>query len=522
MAFFLSTLFLFVSSFAFLLFVWNKQRRNNAPNKREEDGNKKQLPPGPRKVPIIGNLHQLGELPHRSLHLMSLRHGPLMFLKLGSVPLIVVSSADTARELIKNHDLAISNRPVTYAQRKLSYGCADMVFAPYGEYWRQVRKLCTLELLSLKRAQSFRAVREEEVALLLDSIAKYSTSSSSSTIINLSESVLALLNDIVCRTAFGNKYREAGEEYSCYGRSKSRFNSILSEFQELLATISIVDFFAHMEWIHKFTGWDSKLEKIFRELDAFYNEVIEAHQNPESKRSSCDGEDDLVGVLLKIYEDRSLGISLTMNNIKGVLMDIFVAGTDTSSALVIWAMAELMRNPSAMKKEQEELRKAIGKKDRVEESDLHGLDYLKAIIKETFRMHPPAPLLVPRETIEELTFDGYTIPAKAQIFVNARAIGLDPKCWECPEEFRPERFLNSPIDYKGQHFELIPFGAGRRGCPGINFATPTVELTLANLLHRFDWEFPPGMGIADLDMKEAIGMTTQKRIPLQLVAIPKA
>ncbi|KAG9447254.1 hypothetical protein H6P81_013382 [Aristolochia fimbriata] len=277
---------------------------------------------------------------------MSLKHGPLMFLKLGSVPLVVVSSADTAQELFKSHDLTISNRPVTYTQRKLSYGCSDMAFAPYREYWRQVRKLCTLELFSLKRAQSYRAVREEEAALLLGSIGL--NSSSSSVIINMSESVLALVNDI----------------------------------------------------------------------------------------------------------------------------HIFVAGTDTSSTA------------------QEELRKAIGKKERVEESDLNGLDYLKMIIKETFRMHPPVPLLLPREATEEFTLEGYTIPAKAQIFVNATAIGLDPK-W-------------------------------RRGCPDINFATPIVELTLANLLHRFDWELPPGIGIVDLDMKEAIGVTTQKRIPLCLIATAKA
>ncbi|KAG9447263.1 hypothetical protein H6P81_013391 [Aristolochia fimbriata] len=330
---------------------------------------------------------------------------------------------------------------MTYTQRKLSYGCSDMVFSPYNEYWRQLRKLCTLELFSLKRTQSFRAVREDEIALRLDSIADFY---SSSLIVNLSELILALVNDFISRIVF--------------------------EFQELLATISVVDFFPRMEWIYKFTVWDSKLEKIFWELDTIYDE------------------------------------------------DVFVGGTDTFASLIIWAMTELMRNPSAIRKLQEELRKAIGNKERVEERDLLGLDYMKAIIKETFRMHPPAPLLVPRETTEEFTLEGYTIPAKAQIFENARAIG-HPKYWECPEEFKPERFLNSPIDYKGKHFELIPFGAGRRGCPGINFATPTVELTLANLLHRFDWELPPGIGIVDLDMKEAFGMTTHKSIPLCLVAI---
>ncbi|KAG9447264.1 hypothetical protein H6P81_013392 [Aristolochia fimbriata] len=387
-----------------------------------------------------------------------------------------------------------------------------MVFSPYGEYWREVRKLCTLELFTLKRAQSFRPVREEEVELLMDSI----ISNSSPGVINLSESILALVNNIVCRTVFGQKYE--AETGDAYGGSKSRFHDVLAEFQELLMVMTVADFFPHLDWIHKFTGLDAKIQKVFGEFDRLFDEVIETHQNPGFRRSDQGGE-DLVNVLLKVQKDSNpRKIPVTMNHVKAVLMDIFVAGTDTSSALIVWAMTLLMRNPLIRNKAQAELRRVMGKKEKVDEIDLHELEYLRAVIKETFRLHPPTPLLVPRETTEKLTIDGYTIPAKTRVFVNATAIGLDPECWDCPEEFRPERFLHSPIDYRGKHFELLPFGAGRRSCPGINFSTPTVELTLANLLHRFDWELPPGMGIADLNMKEAAGITTHKKIALCLVA----
>ena len=202
------------------------------------------------------------------------------------------------------------------------------------------------------------------------------------------------------------------------------------------------------------------------------------------------------------------------------MQDIFIAGTDTSSATVVWTMAELIRNPIVMRKAQDEVRGVIKGKGKVEESDLSELIYLKLVIKESFRLHPPVPSLVPRVTTERCTIEGYEIPAKTMVFVLAKMIGRDPKYWENPNEFFPERFLDSSIDYKGNHFELLPFGAGRRGCPGMNFAIHLVELTLANLLYRFNWDLPHGMKIEDLNMEESAGITVQKKFPLCLAATP--
>ncbi|KAJ4756366.1 Cytochrome P450 [Rhynchospora pubera] len=196
---------------------------------------------------------------------------------------------------------------------------------------------------------------------------------------------------------------------------------------------------------------------------------------------------------------------------------MFSAGTDTSSATLTWIMTELMINPRAMAKARDEVRKIAGKKGKVEEHDLQNLTYLKIVIKETMRLHPPAPLLIPRETTETCVIQGRKVPPETRIIINARSISLDPNTWEDAEEFRPERFIDNNADFRGQDFRLVPLGVGRRSCPGINFALPVVELVLANLLYCFDWTLPACMTKEELDLEEELGITMHKKNPLVLV-----
>lgn len=200
--------------------------------------------------------------------------------------------------------------------------------------------------------------------------------------------------------------------------------------------------------------------------------------------------------------------------------DMFAAGTDTTFITLDWAMTELITNPRKMEKAQAEVRGIVGEKKFVSESDLPHLHYMKAVIKEVYRLHPPAPVLLPRESMEDIAIGGYTIPEKTRVFINAWAVGRDPKSWTNPEMFEPERFINSDIDFKGQDFELIPFGAGRRSCPAITFGSATVETGLAQLLHSFDWELPPGIRAKDLDMTEVFGITMHRKDALMAVAKP--
>eukprot|EP00262_Sarcandra_glabra_P012906 TRINITY_DN342_c0_g1_i7.p1 TRINITY_DN342_c0_g1~~TRINITY_DN342_c0_g1_i7.p1 ORF type:complete len:517 (+),score=54.19 TRINITY_DN342_c0_g1_i7:57-1607(+) len=473
----------------------NFQRRRN-PN----------LPPSPSKLPIIGNLHQLGNMPHLSLQRLSQKLGPIIYLKLGEIPTIVVSSARTAKEVLKTHDLALSSRPQIFSAKHLFYDCTDIVFSPYSAYWRHIRKICILELLSAKRVQSYSFVREEEVSRLVRRVAELYPAP-----VNLTKMLGLYANDVLCRVAFGRGFSEGGE-YDRHG-----FQKMLEEYQVLLGGFSVGDFFPSMEWIHKITGMERRLINTFRRFDCFFDEMIEEHRNPKREKEE---HKDLIDVLLDIKKG-DLEMPLTMDNIKAVILDMFAAGTDTTFITLDWGMTELITNPKAMKKAQAEVRSIVGERRIVLESDLNQLPYLRAVIKEIFRLHPPAPVLVPRESIEDVTIDGYEIPAKTRIFVNAWAIGRDPESWgENTEIFYPERFIGSSIDYKGQDYELLPFGAGRRGCPAIMFGTASIEIALAQLLHSFDWELPHDIRAEDLDMTEVFGITMHRIAELFVVAKP--
>ncbi|XWS14488.1 hypothetical protein CRYUN_Cryun35bG0013800 [Craigia yunnanensis] len=335
-----------------------------------------------------------------------------------------------------------------------------------------------------QRVQLYRPIREDEVARLIEKISKLYSKP-----VNLSEAMMCLTSTITCRVGFSKSYEEEGTE-------GSRFHGLLNESQAIVTTFCFSDYLPFMAWVDRFSGFLSRLEKIFKEFDTFYQELIDEHLDPNRQKPD---QEDILDILLQIWKDRDFTIDLTMDHIKAVLMDVFIAGTDTSAATVIWVMTFLMKNPKCLKKIQEEIRNLIGKKGFVNEDDVQGLTYLKAVVKETFRLQPVAPLLVPRETLRKCKVGGYELPAKTLVYVNAWAVGRDPEAWENPEEFYPERFIGSSIDYKGLDFELIPFGAGRRGCPGIHMAVAIVELALANLLYKFDWEMPTGMNKEDLD-----------------------
>ncbi|KAJ0785456.1 putative cytochrome P450 [Helianthus annuus] len=464
---------------------------------------KKKLPPSPPKLPIIGNLHQLGSSPHRSLRALSQKHGSLMLMQFGSVPTLVASSAEAAKEIMKTHDLKFANRPKLIIPDMLIYGSSDITFSPYGEFWRQVKSIAVVHLLNTSRVHSFHHVREKEIGLMIETIEK-----SHGSIIDVTELVFWLVNNIVCKVSLGRSYQGL------------KFTDLLTQFVHVLGALCIGNYIPWLSWIDRLSGLEDKARKVAKEFDEFLEGVVKEHLDKRSKGDDHTDQ-DLVDVLLDIQRDNAIGFDLQRDTIKAIILDVFAAGTDTTYGSLVWSISELIRHPRVMKKLQQEVTEVAQGRSMIYETDLEKMEYLKATIKETLRLYPPIPLLIPRESMQDVNVMGYDIPAGTQTIVNAWAIGRDPSLWEEPDEFRPERFLNSSIDYKGLHFELLPFGAGRRGCPGVQFAIVMYELALANVIYKFDLSLPDGVKDKDLDMSETNSITLHKRSPLLVKATPR-
>ncbi|KAJ0690035.1 putative premnaspirodiene oxygenase [Helianthus annuus] len=474
----------------FIFFIVKKRRQQNL-----------LLPPGPPKLPLIGNMHRLlHPAPHRALSYLAAKYGPIMHLKLGFISTIVISSAEAARQIMKTHDNIFSNRPKLVAPGILGYNYSDIAFAPYGSYWRQLKKICVLEFSTAKSMDSTRFIREEEVKLLVESISK------SLEPVNLVERLFALNHNIIARVTFDEKFDD-----------EMRFRMAIREGTALAAGFQIGDFFPSLGFVAKLTGMNKRMEECLVELSNIMDKKIQ--NRIDLRKVGKPQRECLVDLLLQLRDSGELDQPLTTDNIKSVLLDVFTGASENSSNIVEWAMAEMLRNPNVMKKAQTEIRLVIGEKANptIEETDLPKLNYMKMVVKETLRFHPPVPLLLPRESMESCVINGYEIPSKTRVLVNYWAIARDPSSWKDPNVFNPERFMDENKDYRGHDFDYIPFGAGRRVCPGISLGMANTELSLASLLYHFDWELANGEKPQDLDMNETFGMTCYKTCGLRLV-----
>ncbi|XP_040963099.1 cytochrome P450 71A1 isoform X1 [Gossypium hirsutum] len=414
------------------------------------------------------------------------------------------------KEIVKNHDVDFSDRPSTTAANILFYGCTDVGFAPYGEYWRQARKVCVTELLSLRRVNSFQFLRDDEVEVTIDKLRRASFKGEA---VNLTELLMVASNNLVSRSALGRKFDDED--------GKIKFGLLARRFLILMMTFCVGDMFPYLKWVDVLRGFTSSLKQVKNEFDTFFDQIREEDRSSQNK-----GERDFFSILLKLQENGLLEMDLTPDNIKAIILihvsffqDMFVGGTDTTSTTLEWVMAELMKNTNVMKKVQKEIRNVVGKKAQIDMKDVDEMNYLKCVIKETLRLHPAVPLLVPRRTRSKINLGGYEIPSNIMVFFNSWAIHRDPEVWEKPEEFIPERFEKRSADFKSQDFEYIPFGFGRRGCPGMAFAVASIVDLVANLLYWFDWKLPDGENAENLDMDEVYGLTVFKKAPLRVFPI---
>nr|ADB77826.1 flavonoid 3'-hydroxylase allele 2 [Dahlia pinnata] len=469
------------------------------------------LPPGPTPWPIVGNLPHLGTIPHHSLAALAEKYGPLMHLRFGFVDVVVAASASVASQFLKTHDAKFASRPPNSGAEHIAYNYQDLVFAPYGPRWRMLRKICSVHLFSGKALDDFRHVRQEEVAILTRVLAGAGNST-----VKLGQLLNVCTTNALARVMLGRRVFGDGDPKA------DEFKDMVVELMVLAGEFNIGDFIPALAWLD-LQGVTKKMKKLHARFDSFLNTILEEHKSGNGGASS---HGDLLSTLISLKDDADgEGGKLSDIEIKALLLNLFVAGTDTSSSTVEWAISELIRDPELLKQAQKEMDNVVGRDRLVTESDLGQLTLLQAIVKETFRLHPSTPLSLPRIASDSCEVDGYYIPKGSTLLVNVWAIARDPKMWTDPLEFRPTRFLpggeKPNVDVKGNDFEVIPFGAGRRICVGISLGLRMVQLLVATLVQTFDWELASGLQAEKLNMTEAYGLTLQRAEPLMVHPKPR-
>ncbi|XP_057786734.1 trimethyltridecatetraene synthase-like [Salvia miltiorrhiza] len=472
---------------------------------------KPNLPPGPKPWPVIGNLNLIGPLPHRSLHHLSLKYGPIMQLKLGSFPVVVASSVDAAKIFLKTMDLNFASRPKTSAGKYTTYNYSDILWSSYGPYFRQARKICSTELFSPKRLDSYEYIRAEERNSMLKAVLE-----SAGNPMRLKDFLSTVSSNVICRMVMGKKYLDGGNVLS-----PEEFKTMMDELFLLNGVLNIGDFIPYIHFLD-LQGYVKRMKAVSKKFDGFLEHVVAEH---EARRRETAAEEyvskDMVDVLLELAAEPNLEVKLQRDGVKAFTLDMLAGATESSATTVEWVMSEILKKPEVLKKATDELDRVIGRERWVEESDMSSLPYIEALMKETMRLHPVSPILVPRLAREDCQVSGYDMKKGTQVLINIWTIHMDPSIWENPAEFNPERFIGKDIDIKGQDFRLLPFGSGRRMCPGYALGLKVIQSTLANLLHGFKWKLANNMKPEELNMEEVFGLSAPRKFPLVAVVDPR-
>ncbi|XP_034688186.1 flavonoid 3',5'-hydroxylase 2-like [Vitis riparia] len=425
----------------------------------------------------------------------------------GTNSMVVASTPGAARAFLKTLDINFSNRLPNAGATLLAYHAQVMVFADYGARWKLLRKLSNLHMLGGKALEDWSQVRAVELGHMLRAMLELSQRAEPVVVPEmLTFSMANMIGQVILsRRVFETKGSESNE-----------FKDMVVELMTSAGYFNIGDFIPSIAWLD-IQGIQRGMKHLHRKFDRLLTKMMEEHTASAHERK---GNPDFLDVIMANQEN-STGEKLTITNIKALLLNLFTAGTDTSSSVIEWSLAEMLKNPSILKRAHEEMDQVIGRSRRLVESDLPKLPYLQAICKESFRKHPSTPLNLPRVSTQACEVNGYYIPENTRLSVNIWAIGRDPDVWESPEEFRPERFLsgrNEKIDPRGNDFELIPFGAGRRICAGTRMGIVLVEYILGTLVHSFDWKMPDGV---EINMDEAFGLALQKAVSLSAMVTPR-
>ncbi|KAL5817664.1 hypothetical protein ACOSQ3_026042 [Xanthoceras sorbifolium] len=472
------------------------------------------LPPGPRGLPIIGYLPFLGTHLHKAFTELARIYGPIYKLWLGNKLCVVVSSPSLIRELVRDQDTIFANRDPPIAALVYTHGGKDIAWCPYGPQWKKMRKLFVSKMMSNASLDACYTLRRQEVKNIIRDVYNRSSKPIDIGELSVSASINVVQNMLWGCTLEGEMGTNLGVE----------LRVLFAELMVLLGALNISDIFPVLARFD-IQGIAKRTKEISLHFEKIIDCAIERCRNMVMIRGGVlgnnDGKKDFLLILLELIEEHEdSATSLTMAQLKAIIKDIILGGTDTTTTMVEWTMAELMQHPEVMKNVQEELTEVVGIASLVEEFHLPKLRYLDAVVKEALRLHPALPLLVPRCPSQSTTVGGYTIPKGARIMLNVWAIHRDPQLWDNPLEFRPERFLNNSenFDYLGNNFQYMPFGSGRRICAGIPLAERMLMFLLASLLHSFEWKLPYN---TQLDLSDKFGIVIKKLKPLVVIPTPR-
>ncbi|PIN03542.1 Cytochrome P450 CYP2 subfamily [Handroanthus impetiginosus] len=431
---------------------------------------------GPKPWPIIGNLNLIGSIPHQSLHTLSQKYGEIMLLKFGKFPVVVASSPEMAKQFLKVHDTVFASRPALAAGKYTTYNYSDMTWAPYGPYWRQARKIYLSEVFSPKRLESFESIRMKERRNFLSHLRSVSGKP-----VVLRKEITRYTLSTISKMVFGDKYFSESENDKSMVKL-DELQGMLDEWFFLNGVFCIGDWIPWLSFLDM-GGYIKRMKALYKKYDRFHNYVIDDHLARRVKDKDNFIPKDAVDRLLLMAEDPNLEVKLTRDCVKGLLQDLLDGGTDTSATTIEWTIHEILRHPRILQQAKEELDRVIGRNRWVEENDFPQLPYIDAIIMESMRLHPLAPLLAPHYAMEDCKV--------------------------------AERFISKETDMLGSNFALLPFGSGRRRCPGYNLGLKIVRTTVANLVHGFELNVD-----GDICMEELYGLTVRPKESLAIIMEP--
>ncbi|KAL0006729.1 hypothetical protein SO802_008231 [Lithocarpus litseifolius] len=469
------------------------------------------LPPGPPTLPVIGHLHLIGPSIHKSLQKLSTEYGPIFSLRLGFAQCIVVSSPSTGTEIFKTHDLSFPEHQEIAFTNKSPYAKFGFFNAPYGDYWRFIKKLCMTELLSTGQIERSRAVRGKELTRFLQNIFE---SAKQKEVVDLGVELMKLTNNMLCKMVASTSCSEKGDE-------AERIRKIMKD----LFTVGSKVFFGDMLGpFGIFAFWTIGKQAIREQLriDELLEGMLKEHEDQIGKKDT----QDFMDILLKVYQEGKAEVKMTKIHIKAFLTDLFIGSTATTSEVIVWTITELINHPSVFNKVREEINSVVGSTRLVDESDVENLPYLQAVVKETLRLYPPLPVTT-RKCRQSCEIGGFEIPQETMVLINMYAIMRDPDLWNNPNEFQPERFLVSfekqeSTKYKhDETLSFLSFGAGRRACPGSKLALSMIHVAVATMVQCFNWEVvgDGGENKAKVNTEVSKGAFIHKAHPLKCLPI---